>query len=271
MSPVPRAHLRGRVSGLARRSTSRSSVADVAAAFEANLREAFREQAACAGGAAAAPSPWTVRLEEIRVPSRLWHGEADGVVPVAMGRHLARAMPSGPSSFPAAGTISCRRPDRALPRGHDVARLAVRVLAERHASLDQARQGSPTEAHVSLGGPSGLCDRAEHDRQQLPAAETGRPAGRTLQTASPAPRRPAGLCAVLCRHVTAHGPAGAKAHSVCRPSAGGRSTDISRGAARVDHDAPGCEPDQVARLHSRSPGAMPSGYRTPAHSTDLSR
>ena len=43
--------------------------------------------------------PWTVRLEQIQVPVRLWHGEADGIVPVAMGRYLARSIPHCRAEF----------------------------------------------------------------------------------------------------------------------------------------------------------------------------
>ncbi len=63
---------------------------EVAAALSAGLREAFRS-----GGQGVADEllllmrPWTVRLDEIEAPVRLWHGEADSIVPVAMGRLLA--------------------------------------------------------------------------------------------------------------------------------------------------------------------------------------
>ncbi|MGH6900701.1 MAG: alpha/beta fold hydrolase, partial [Geminicoccaceae bacterium] len=73
---------------------------EVAACLTAGLREAFRQ-----GGQGAADElllltrPWTFRLEEIRVPVRLWHGDADGAVPVAMGRHLARAIPHCRAEF----------------------------------------------------------------------------------------------------------------------------------------------------------------------------
>jgi pimeloyl-ACP methyl ester carboxylesterase len=73
---------------------------EIAAALSASLREAFRQ-----GGQGVADEllllarPWTFHLEEIRVPVRLWHGEADGVVPVAMGRYLARAIPNCRAEF----------------------------------------------------------------------------------------------------------------------------------------------------------------------------
>jgi pimeloyl-ACP methyl ester carboxylesterase len=73
---------------------------EVAACLSAALREAFRD-----GGQGAADElllltrPWTFRPEEIRVPVRLWHGDADGVVPVAMGRCLAQAIPRCRAEF----------------------------------------------------------------------------------------------------------------------------------------------------------------------------
>jgi pimeloyl-ACP methyl ester carboxylesterase len=73
---------------------------EVAAALSASLREAFRN-----GGQGVADEllllmrPWTVRLEQIQVPVRLWHGEADGIVPVAMGRYLARSIPHCRAEF----------------------------------------------------------------------------------------------------------------------------------------------------------------------------
>jgi pimeloyl-ACP methyl ester carboxylesterase len=47
--------------------------------------------------------PWTVRPEEIQVPVRLWHGEADGIVPVDMGRYLARTIPNCHAEFISGG------------------------------------------------------------------------------------------------------------------------------------------------------------------------
>jgi pimeloyl-ACP methyl ester carboxylesterase len=74
--------------------------AEVAAALSASLREAFRN-----GGQGVADEllllmrPWTVRLEEIQVSVRLWHGEADGIVPITMGRYLARSIPDCRAEF----------------------------------------------------------------------------------------------------------------------------------------------------------------------------
>lgn len=72
----------------------------VAAALTAGLREAFRN-----GGQGAADDllllmrPLTFCLGEIEVPVRLWHGEADGIVPVGMGRYLAEALPGCRAEF----------------------------------------------------------------------------------------------------------------------------------------------------------------------------
>lgn len=37
--------------------------------------------------------PWGFRLRDVRVPIRLWHGEADHLVPVAHAHHMARRIP----------------------------------------------------------------------------------------------------------------------------------------------------------------------------------
>ena len=50
--------------------------------------------------------PWDVRLDQIRMPVRLWHGEADAQVPVAIGRRLAAALPECRARFlPDAGHL----------------------------------------------------------------------------------------------------------------------------------------------------------------------
>jgi pimeloyl-ACP methyl ester carboxylesterase len=73
---------------------------DIATSLSASLREAFR------GGSQGVADevllllrPLTFRLTEIRAPVRLWHGEADGVVPVAMGRYLAETIPNCRAEF----------------------------------------------------------------------------------------------------------------------------------------------------------------------------
>ncbi len=43
--------------------------------------------------------PWGFSLAEVRVPMWLWHGEVDNVVPVSMGRYLARQIPDRQAMF----------------------------------------------------------------------------------------------------------------------------------------------------------------------------
>jgi pimeloyl-ACP methyl ester carboxylesterase len=43
--------------------------------------------------------PWGFDLTAIRLPVRLWHGERDTVVPVAMGRGLAQGIPACQATF----------------------------------------------------------------------------------------------------------------------------------------------------------------------------
>ena len=42
---------------------------------------------------------WGFRFSSVRVPVRIWHGELDQAVPVAMGRHLAAALPAAEGTF----------------------------------------------------------------------------------------------------------------------------------------------------------------------------
>ena len=66
---------------------------EVGANLVTSFREAFRR-----GGAAAAQEfhlfaePWGFRLEDVSLPVRLWHGDADTVVPVGMAHMQARAL-----------------------------------------------------------------------------------------------------------------------------------------------------------------------------------
>jgi pimeloyl-ACP methyl ester carboxylesterase len=78
---------------------------EVAECLIAAMKEAFRQ-----GGRGPADEllllarPWTFPPEEIRVPVRLWYGEADAIVPVAMGRYLASTIPGCRAEFiPGAG------------------------------------------------------------------------------------------------------------------------------------------------------------------------
>jgi pimeloyl-ACP methyl ester carboxylesterase len=77
---------------------------EVADCLTAGLRETFRQSGrGAADDLLLLVRPWTFPPQEIRVPVRLWHGEADGVVPVAMGRHLARTLPHCRAEFIAGG------------------------------------------------------------------------------------------------------------------------------------------------------------------------
>lgn len=73
---------------------------EVRASLLAGLREGFRQ-----GGRGATDElrlfvgPWGFRLEDIRAPVRLWHGEADDLVPCAMGRYVAGAIPGCRAEF----------------------------------------------------------------------------------------------------------------------------------------------------------------------------
>jgi pimeloyl-ACP methyl ester carboxylesterase len=70
------------------------------AMFADSFREAFRQ-----GGRGAAydmtlyVQRWETRVESIRVPCHIWHGEQDTTVPVAMGRRLAAAVPGCRATF----------------------------------------------------------------------------------------------------------------------------------------------------------------------------
>lgn len=73
---------------------------EVRKVLEETLLEAFR-----GGGRGPAwelrlyARPWGFRLQDIRMPVHLWHGEQDANSPVAMGRHLAAAVPDCRASF----------------------------------------------------------------------------------------------------------------------------------------------------------------------------
>jgi pimeloyl-ACP methyl ester carboxylesterase len=68
--------------------------------LEQSLGEAFR-------GGSRGPAwemglyarPWGFRLEEIRVPVHLWHGEEDVNAPISMGRYLATSIPECRATF----------------------------------------------------------------------------------------------------------------------------------------------------------------------------
>jgi pimeloyl-ACP methyl ester carboxylesterase len=52
-------------------------------------------------------SPWEFRPQDVRIPVRLWHGDADKNAPPAMGRYLAEAIPNSHFQlYPGEGHVS---------------------------------------------------------------------------------------------------------------------------------------------------------------------
>src|SRR5262249_35119488 len=43
--------------------------------------------------------PWEFRLEDIVVPTHIWHGAADNNVPIAIARHIAGLIPNVTTHF----------------------------------------------------------------------------------------------------------------------------------------------------------------------------
>jgi pimeloyl-ACP methyl ester carboxylesterase len=75
-------------------------LADSREAFRTGTRGVTWDLVLCA-------RPWGFRLEEIQVPTYLWHGEADVNAPVSMGRAIARAIPHCQATFvPGEGHLS---------------------------------------------------------------------------------------------------------------------------------------------------------------------
>jgi pimeloyl-ACP methyl ester carboxylesterase len=74
----------------------------------AGSREAFRTGTrGAAWDVVLCARPWGFQLEDIRVPSLLWHGEADVNAPVSMGRAIARTIPNCQAIFmPGEGHLS---------------------------------------------------------------------------------------------------------------------------------------------------------------------
>ena len=67
---------------------------DVARAFLAMLAETFAQGPAGAQvDSALVASPWGFDPADVRVPVRMWHGDADENVPIDMARHLADRIP----------------------------------------------------------------------------------------------------------------------------------------------------------------------------------
>jgi len=85
------------------------------AVFVDTFREAFRggPHGAARDGQLYA-QPWGFRLEDIRAPVHLWHGERDAIVPVALAREVAARIPDCRATFfPDDGhfSIAIRRAD----------------------------------------------------------------------------------------------------------------------------------------------------------------
>ena len=70
-----------------------------------SFREAFRHGSEGLGNDLALfNQPWGFSIKQVEVPVRLWHGEEDAVVPVGMGRYLAKNLPACEATFmPEAG------------------------------------------------------------------------------------------------------------------------------------------------------------------------
>jgi pimeloyl-ACP methyl ester carboxylesterase len=76
--------------------------------FLADMREGFRNGTSGATwDVVLAARPWGFQLEEIQVPTYLWHGELDITAPVALARAMARAIPNCQATFvPGEGHLS---------------------------------------------------------------------------------------------------------------------------------------------------------------------
>ena len=74
----------------------------------ADFREAFRNGTRGASwDLVLVARPWGFRLEEIQIPTSLWHGEVDTTIPVALARAVARAIPNCQATFvPGEGHLS---------------------------------------------------------------------------------------------------------------------------------------------------------------------
>ena len=85
----------------------------------ADTREALRQGArAAAHDGQLLTHPWGFPLDEIRQPVHLWQGDADTIVPHAMGQHLASLLPNAqPRYVPGEGHYLC------IPRAQEM--LAV--------------------------------------------------------------------------------------------------------------------------------------------------
>lgn len=68
--------------------------------LSASFKEAFRNSLQWpAADVVLYSRPWGFRLEDIRIPVHLWHGEKDWIVPPEMGRYVAQTIPNCRSTF----------------------------------------------------------------------------------------------------------------------------------------------------------------------------
>jgi len=87
--------------------------AEVQAEIAASFREGLRRSAAgAARDLELYAAPWSIALARIRAPIDLWHGDADGIIPIWLARRLATQLPTATTRFlPGEGHYS-------LPLGH---------------------------------------------------------------------------------------------------------------------------------------------------------
>jgi pimeloyl-ACP methyl ester carboxylesterase len=103
LTPVLRALGPIRIRSLMTRDVPRCDkdvIAPIREAYDAMQSEAFRQGfAAFTTELSLLAQPWGLRLESIRVPVHLWHGELDVSTPAEMGRYLAAVIPGCRARF----------------------------------------------------------------------------------------------------------------------------------------------------------------------------
>ena len=82
--------------------------ADIQRGFIALVQEALRQgRQGAFHESLLAITDWGFRLEDIRMPVRLWHGELDRNIPLEMARYTAKALPGSELKvFPGEGHLS---------------------------------------------------------------------------------------------------------------------------------------------------------------------
>jgi pimeloyl-ACP methyl ester carboxylesterase len=115
--------------------------------FAATFREAFRRGArGPALDGRLYGRPWGFALEEIEMTVHLWHGECDNIVPPAMGRYVAAALPDCRATFcPDDGHFTV-----AIDRARDVLAAVLGSLpldtggsGQHHAAIPENRRPRP--------------------------------------------------------------------------------------------------------------------------------